>query len=252
MKIPLIALLTALCLHAAPIRAQSASCLVLGEKTARVWTSDGERSPVFVAKHCAELKLVSGKAQVSWVARDGKPQVLPVTPQGVSKTPAAGAEERSVNTVWAELTTRRERQQPAYMRNFGGDHLPKVYVANLGIRLASQSDSDATLRIFRLEDGVAMPVVEAGVPSGSPIVVARHMLQPGQAYLLQVQRGAVQEEWRWRTLTAPESAQIDEHIADIDRLVEDGEQRLMLQAMLFEQLKMRTNMDLLIQRLRSH
>lgn len=236
---------------AATASAQGTSCLVIGEKTARVQTPEGERSPVFVAKSCADLRLLSGVAQVSWVSREGKPRVFPLTPQGVQQSPTAGSEERSVNVVWAELTTRRERQQPAYMRNFGGDRLPKVFVATDGIKLSSQTDSAATLQIFRIDAGGNVPLLRKQIPSGQAIILERLNLEPAKAYLLQVQRGALLEEWRWQTLSAQETADIDLQIAEINASVEDTDQRLMVQAMLFEQLKMRINLDLLVQELRS-
>ncbi|MEN9437493.1 MAG: hypothetical protein RIR09_2148, partial [Pseudomonadota bacterium] len=93
--------------------AWSANCMVLGARDAKVQSIEGEKSPAFLTKDCGALRLISGTAQASWVGQDGKPRLIPITATGVASQPNAGAEERSVNVVWSELTTKRERQQAA-------------------------------------------------------------------------------------------------------------------------------------------
>ncbi len=231
--------------------AQATPCLVLGEPTAQVRTAEGVRAPVFMAPACGELRLVQGKASASWVARDGRPRVLPITESGVTQLPAPGSEERSVKVVWSELTSSRERQQPAYMRSFGGERAPKVYVGAGGLELMAAADSDALLRIARIDGDAVTPVGERRIASGSPILLRSDDLTADAIHLLQVQRGDIKQEWRWRTLTRTEAANVDAQMAAIDVAVEAADQRLMLQAMLFEQLNMRVNMDLVVQALRS-
>lgn len=234
-------------LSMAAVQAQPTSCLVLGAKSARIASSEGEKSPVFVAKDCSSLRLVSGQAQASWVARDGKPRVVPITPQGVAGVPMAGAEERSVNQVWAELTTRRERQQPAYMRSFGSAHAPTVFIPAEGLMLVGSVDSAAQVRIA--QDG-AQPQ-QFSVEAGQPVRLTRQALVAGQVYTVQIQRANLVEEWKWRIASESEAARIDEQLAAIDASEIVPEQRGLLQAMLYEQLRLKTNMDLVIQGLRA-
>ena len=227
--------------------AQSTSCLVLGSKDARVSSSEGEKSPVFVAKACGSLRLISGQAQASWVARDGKPRVVPITTQGVAGVPAAGAEERSVNYVWAELTTKRERQQPAYMRSFGEDRAATVYVPSDGLLLVPSVDSTALVRVTR-EGEVSR---EFEVPIGSQVRLSRQDLKAGQIHTVQIQRGDMVEAWKWRIASESEAARIDESLAEIAASDVLPDQRGLMGAMLYEQLKLRVNMDLSIQALRA-
>ena len=228
------------------------SCMVLGEPTARITTSQGERSPVFIAAACDALRLISGKAQASWIGRDGKPHMVSITPQGVTAVPAAGREERSVNVVWAELTTTREKQQPAYMRSVGTERLPKVYIPLRGLTVVSKVDGEAVLHIKPAEEGSAAGVAsEASIASGQPVIIARDRLVPGESYVIQIQRGHLIEEWRWQALPLAEVGAVDTHMAEIASLVDDPTQRGLMQAMLFEQLKLRPNLDLEMQQLRS-
>ena len=74
--------------------ADASTCMILGDKSAIIKSVEGERSPVFVTSDCQALRLVSGKAIASWVGRDGKPRMIPITAQGVEVVPQAGAEER--------------------------------------------------------------------------------------------------------------------------------------------------------------
>ncbi|MFY7917590.1 MAG: hypothetical protein ACOVPA_23410, partial [Rubrivivax sp.] len=180
---------------AAAALSQPTSCLVVGAKDAKVSSSEGERSPAFVARACDSLKLLSGAAQASWVARDGKVRTVPITSAGVSGAPAPGAEERSVNVVWAELTSRRERQQPAYMRSFGQDRIPSVYVPPGGLTLLGEIDGEARVRIAN-EAGEL--IREFNVQAGQPLSLSRSMLEAGKTYTVQIQRGAMIEEWKWR------------------------------------------------------
>jgi hypothetical protein len=234
-----------------PCWSQATSCLVLGEKTAKIMTPDGEKSPVFVAKDCSALKLLTGKAQASWVARDGKLHLVPITAQGVTSVPIAGSEERSVNVVWSELTSRRERQQPAYMRSFGGDRAPKVFIPAEGLTIVEKTDSRATLRLFKsIESGVELLKTQE-VLVGNLVRVSRSDFSPEQVYVIQIQRGDLMEEWKWRALTSAETASLDAQITEIEKSVEVPDQRLLLEAMLFEQLKMRVNMDFLVQQYRT-
>jgi hypothetical protein len=224
--------------------------MVVGDTTARVKAVEGERSPVFVTRSCEALRLVSGRAQASWVGRDGKPRILPLTAEGLSAAPQPGSEERSVNLVWAELTTKRERQQPAYMRNIAVERPPRVYVPTTGLVLVEQSDDDASVQVERLTDGASEVVANFQVAKGGVIALARHLVRVDAIYMVNIRRGDKTESWKWRTVTADEQGLIDEQLGHIGRDVADGAQRSMIAAMLYEQLKLRVNMELVVQELR--
>lgn len=231
-------------------QAQTVSCLVLGEPTARVASSEGERSPVFLAKDCESLRLLSGKAQASWVARDGKPRLVPITSQGVEQIPTPGAEERSATVVLGELTSRRERQQPAYMRNFGGDRAQVVFIPESGLMLVKQLDADAVITITAQGEQTDGNFQRIEIQSGQPVVLNRSLLKPDHQYTIQIQRGDLMEEWKWRMVHADEMSSIDSHLAEIDDEIADPYQRGLLKAMFFEQKRLRTNMDFLVRELR--
>lgn len=236
--------------HISFAHAQTVSCLVLGEPTARVASSEGERSPVFLAKACESLRLLSGKAQASWVARDGKPRLVPITSQGVSQLPTSGAEERSATVVLAELTSRRERQQPAYMRNFGGDRAQVVFIPASGLMLVEQLDADAVITVTEQGGQTGRDVQRFELLSGQSVALNRSQLKPGHQYTIQIQRGDLMEEWKWRMVLADEISAIDSHLAEIDNEIADPYQRGLLKAMFFEQKRLRTNMDFLLRELR--
>lgn len=238
------------CLHLS-VRADSAACMVIGERTARISSTEGERSPVFMTQACDALRLVSGKAQASWIGRDGKPKMVPITSAGVESLPQAGAEERSVNVVWNELTTRRERQQPAYMRSLGVERPPRVYVPVDGLVLVERLESDALLSIERLDDGKSEKVVSIRVKAGDTLRVDRATLTADQTYFFKIERNESAESWRWKVLTASQTATFDDEVTHINSSVGDAEQRLMIKAMFYEQNKIRSNRDLIVQQLKA-
>lgn len=243
---------------ATPALAQPVSCMVLGPATARVKAVEGERSPVFSTQDCQALRLLSGQARASWIGSDGKPHLVPITAEGISRAPQPGSETRSVNVVWSELSTRREQAQPAYMRSVGFERPLRVHVPSDGLALPSVGESEARLRVLR-EIDAASPgteprtetVLELSVPGGQPVRVPASAFQPDQTYRLQVQRGDAVQSWRWRTVTAATATEVEARRAEIARELADPQQRTMLEAMLYEQLKLRPNMDLLVQRIRT-
>jgi hypothetical protein len=178
--------------------------------------------------------------------------MVPITPQGVASVPVAGSEERSVNVVWAELTTARDKQQPAYMRSLGAERLPKVYIPLNGLTVVNKVDGEAVLRIKPVKEGDTVGAAsEESIASGQPVTIARDRLLPGESYVIQIQRGHLIEEWRWQAMPLAEAGVVDAHVAEIASLVDDPNQRGLMQAMLFEQLKLRSNLDLQMQQLRS-
>jgi hypothetical protein len=225
--------------------------MVIGERTARIHSVEGERSPVFMTKACDSLRLISGKAQASWIGRDGKPRVVPITLAGVELLPQAGAEERSVNVVWNELTTRRERQQPAYMRNIANERPPKVYVPVEGLVLVEHLDSDALLIIELVEDAKSEKIATIKARAGQALRVDRGTLIIDQTYSFKIERNESTESWKWKVVTASQVATFDEELGKINSSVGDAEQVLMVKAMFYEQNKIRSNMDLIVQQLKA-
>lgn len=231
--------------------AAGASCMVLGSRDAKVSTAEGEKSPVFMTKDCAALRLVSGKAQASWVGQDGKPKLIPITASGVSALPAPGAEERSVNVVWSELTTRRERQQAAYMRSVGFERAQKIYVPANGLLLVERSELDAELTIQKVAESATVPLLTQAVKKGEAIHVPRAALELDQTYVFTIRRGDTTETWRWKTAAANETAALDEQLSAVQSTGLEPDQRLLVQAMLYDQLKLKGNMELTMQALKS-
>lgn len=223
------------------------SCMVLGEQTARVQSSEGERSPVFMTTDCGALRLISGKARASWIGRDGKPRIIPITKDGIESTPQAGAEERSVTVVWNELSTKRERQQPAYMRNIGDERPPKVYAPLQGVILFENSENETDILV---ENAEGAQVYKGHAKVGENGTVPRNALANGQIFKVILKRVESTQEWRWRIVSADEMRLVDQSLAQIDESVPEQEQSKLLRAMLFEQMKIRVNMDLTLQGLR--
>ena len=240
-----------LCIVQSVVRAESTTCMVIGERTARINSVEGERSPVFMTRACDVLRLISGKAQASWIGRDGKPRVVPITSAGVESLPQAGAEERSVNVVWNELTTRRERQQPAYMRNVGNERPPKVFVPVEGLVLVERLESDAVLSIERIDEGRSEKIALTKAKAGQTLRVDRGTLMADQTYSFKIERGDSTESWKWKLVTALQASTFDEELELINASVVDAEQRLMIKAMFYEQNKFRSNMDLMVQQLKA-
>lgn len=230
--------------------AHAIACLVVGERTARVQTSEGERSPVFMAPQCESLRQISGKALASWVGRDGKPRLLPIGPKGVEQLPEPGAEERSVNVVWTELSSKREAQRPAYMRAVGDERPPRVYLPPEGLVLVARAEVDSELRVASLDGERETAAQTVPVRSGNPVRLTREMIASAGVYLVQIKRGDLVEQWRWRALPAAETQRIDAQLVELSQNLSDGQQQLLVQAMLFEQLKLRTNLELTLQSLR--
>ena len=253
MRIPFSALIVCvLCMPLKSVWAQSTACMVLGAKDAVVHTPEGNKSPVFLASNCSVLKLVSGTAQASWVGRDGKPRLVPITEAGVSATPAEGSEERSVRAVWSELTSQRERQQPAYMRTLGGERAPKVYVPQQGLPLLLNTESETVVTVSLVHEDGNQTIHRQSASAGHSVVLPREGLKPDHTYVIQIQRGGGWvEEWRWRLVPESMFERIDESLQSIEQEIAAPEQQAMMRTMLYEQLKMRVNMDFEIQNLRS-
>ncbi len=227
----------------------AAPCLVIGETTAKLASSEGERSPVFMAPSCESLRLVSGKAQASWVGRDGKPRIAPISASGPDASPEAGVAERSVYLVWTELTSKREAQRPAFMRALSKEREPRVFVPEEGLVLLSGADTLSEVRVALLKGEAEVSATSFQVDAGSPVRLDRAGLALGEVYRIQIRRGELTEQWRWRILTLEESLKVQEQLHAIPLSVPDRSQQILVQAMLFEQLQLRVNRALAIQSL---
>ena len=222
------------------ISASATSCMVMGEHSARVQSAEGEKSPVFLSGACESLRLVSGKAMVSWVSRDGKPHFAPITAAGPALLPTAGADERSANVVWGELTSKREVDRPAFMRAMNEERPSRVYVPPEGLALTAKPDADFT--IFSLDDAVEKLVFDKKSTDTKPILLTRDQIKPGCIYLVEWHHGSATEKIKWQTVDAAETARIDSQYAEIRSTVDDEAQRRIMMSMLYEQLRLRVNM----------
>lgn len=220
-------------------------CMVLGEKAAVVYSEEGEKSPAFLTQACEKLKLKSGKAMVSWVGRDGKPQLAPIALDGVTRYPAAGNEERSAKVVWAEITTRREVPRAAVMRNMAVNEArpATVYVPPDGLEIRLGAEANRQLRVGPA-GGTTLQTVKSVEPGR--FVLDRSQLTQGQDYVLEWTGGASPVQWLWRVVPEGQARALDEHYASLDQAGLDAEQLSVLKAMWFEQLRLPLNMNLII------
>lgn len=222
------------------LSATATSCMVMGEHTARVRSAEGEKSPVFLTGACESLRLVSGKAMVSWVSRDGKPHFAPITATGPALLPTAGAEERSANVVWAELTSKREVDRPAFMRAMTEERPSRVYVPREGLALTAKADADFT--ILSLEGDVEKKIFDKKSTDTRPILLTRDQIKAGGVYLVEWHNGSTTEKLKWQTVDSDETARIDSQYQEIRSTIADDTQRRIMMSMLYEQLRLRVNM----------
>ena len=218
------------------------SCIVVGEKTAKVQSSKGEKSPVFLADDCVSLRAVSGKAMVRWVSKDGKVRFAPIGANGPERHPVVGSEERSGKVVWAELTSTRETRRPAFMRAFGDDKTAPVYLPEAGILIKPKASE--SFKIFSVEEGIGTLVVD--IPKAMPFLIPRALIKLGATYQLEWTTDGNVEKEKWKFLDAEETIRIYTQYKEIQESGLDQEQLKIVTAMLFEQLKLATNMRLLL------
>lgn len=226
-------------------QAWAGPCMVLGEKAAVVYSEEGEKSPAFLTQACERLKLKSGKAMVSWVGSDGKPQMAPIALDGVTRYPAAGSEERSAKVVWAEITTRREVPRAAVMRNMTVNEVrpATVYVPPEGVEIRPDSGVAWQLSLGRSGSTEVLPVKAVGP---GRFVLDRNLLRAGHDYLLTWSGGAVPLQWTWRVLPEAQTAALDDNYTTLMQVDLDTEQRNLMKAMWFEQLRLPLNMNLIL------
>lgn len=222
------------------LSAHAISCMVLGEHTARVQSAEGEKSPVFLTSACESLRLISGKAMVSWVSRDGKPHFAPIAVTGPALLPTAGAEERSANVVWSELTSKREVDRPAFMRAMSEERPSRVYIPPEGLTLTAKSDADFS--ILSVEGDGEKLIFDKKSTDTRQILLTRDQIKAGSLYVVEWRHGAATEKLKWQTVDNAETARIDSQYQEIRSSVSDEAQRRIMMSMLYEQLRLRVNM----------
>ena len=232
--------LVAAALSSFALSAHAISCMVLGEHTARVRSAEGEKSPVFLTSACESLRLISGKAMVSWVSRDGKPHFAPIATNGPALLPTAGAEERSANVVWSELTSKREVDRPAFMRAMSEERPSRVYIPPEGLALSAKPDADFT--ILSVEGESEKLIFDKKSTDTRPILLTREQIKTGSVYVVEWHNGTATEKLKWQTVDSAEAARIDSQYQEIRSNVSDEAQRRIMMSMLYEQLRLRVNM----------
>ena len=214
------------------------TCMVVGDKVARVASQEGEKSPPFLTNACESLRLLSGKALVSWVARDGKPNFASVGVNGPDRLPTPGAEERSGKVVWGELSTKREATRPAFMRALDEARPARVYIPLTGLELPHKPG--AHLRVAQLDGPQPKTILES--TSDKPVRLSREALQPGGRYVLEWSQNNQLEHWQWLLVGEAENKQLDEQHALVMAADLDAPQRRVVEAMFYEQLRLKINM----------
>lgn len=222
--------------------AHAVSCMVVGDKTALVETGEGQKSPAFMSKTCESLKLVSGKAMVSWIARDGKPNFSPVTASGVKELPAVGAEERSAMVVWSEITSKRELSRPAFMRALDEERPARIYIPKDGVIFPAATGDVLSVKV--LNGQTEKVVFKKEQVEGKPLYLTPENLPKEGAFIVELSGSDKTERWPLRLVSAADASKIEAQLASIDAVEVDAAQRTILRAMLFEQLKLRVNMEL--------
>lgn len=233
----------ALCaaLACASLPAQAVSCMVLGDANAKVKSVEGEKSPVFLTASCESLRLISGKAMVSWVSRDGKPHFAAIDKDGAATMPTAGAEERAATVVWAELSSRREADRPAFMRALNEERPARVYIPPEGLAVATKADAD--IRILALDGETETPVFQKTAADTAPILLTRDRVRPGTAYVIEWHHRDSVERVKWQAVNEAETTRIDQELGRINSDIADAAQRRIMKDMMFEQLRLRVNLS---------
>lgn len=230
-----IVFLGAICAHAG----HATTCMVVGEKTARIQSGDGEKNPFFLARSCEALRLISGKAMATWVAADGKPNFVPIGLNGPERLPTSGSEDQSGNVVWAELTSSRETKRSALMRSANKNRPARIYIPVDGLHLPAITGEG--LRVFAVEGGSRKQVFESSKMGAARLT--RDIVRPGATYILEWSEAGKLEKWQWTTLGAQLQTEIDAHYQEVRANLSDETQRQIVSAMLFEQLNLPVNRD---------
>jgi hypothetical protein len=213
------------------------SCMVIGDKAARVQALEGEKSPYFFTQACESLRLISGKAMVTWVAQDGKPNFAPIATTGPERVPSTGTQERSGSDFWTELTSRRASQRSASMRDLGEPKPVPIYIPAAGMDLPPKPGT--ALRIFAMEGESKNLVFET--PSAARVRLTRDLIQPGVTYIVEWSQG---QGWgKWKALSEQEMNQLDGQVQAVQAAVADEVQRRIVTAMLYRQLKLPVNAE---------
>lgn len=233
-----------LCAACSKIQAVAASCLVLGDATARVAAVEGVRAPVFETRSCAHLRLLQGHAQAGWVDLDGTPRLVPITARGPARLPQATRAKGTVAQVWAQLTTTRAQQHAAYTRGIEVPRFQDLYVPAAGLALPGSSAGSTRVRITPASGPVAR-TRELMVAPRRALRLRASWLRPGRAYRVDVVRPGHEQVYLWRVVGPRESAQIQARLRGLRNALPDARQRAAMSALVLYEMGLRANLALL-------
>jgi hypothetical protein len=241
-RLRMVVLAASLCAAASRLHAVAASCMVLGDTTARVAAAEGVRSPVFETSSCARLRLLQGQAMAGWVSLDGTPRLTTITAHGPTRLPQGPGTRSTVARVWAQLTTTRPQQRAAYSRAIGVPHFEDLYMPETGLSLTGSEHGSTLVRISA--DGAA-PTRRIQIRPRGALRLKAAWFRPGQRYRVDVQGPSSERVYLWHVLGPRESAQVEARLNGLARSLPDARQRVVMDALVLYQMGLRANLDLL-------
>ncbi len=87
------------------------------------------------------------------------------------------------------------------------------------------------------------------VEAGQSLRLPASKLEADTVYRIQIRRGELAEQWRWRLLAQDDARRVQQSIREIKTSVSDPLQQGLLQAMLYEQQHLSINRALMMQEL---
>ena len=233
---------------AAASSAHATACMVMGDRSAIVRSADGDRSPVFMAASCESLRLVSGKAMVSWVTREGKPRLLNLGTLGIDGLPREAADDAVPGAVWSELVSRREVHRAAYTRSLAPAPPERFYVPKTGWVLAAQPGD--SLRLTVQKGGKDRVLLEAVATEAGMFRIARALMQPGLVYGLALTQGGVPSFHALKALSSSEQSRLDALYPSLPAGQAGQDAEALVLALWYQQRQLNFNMQTALQGVR--
>ena len=128
------------------------------------------------------------------------------------------------------------------MRTLGDEKAASFYMPEAGILIKPQADT--TLKIFSVNEGKETLMMES--KQAQPLLITRDLMKPGLVYALEWNKNGNLEKEKWKMLSEVDSMRLDTQYKEVDNAGLDKEQYRIVIAMLFEQLKLLTNMRILL------
>ena len=128
------------------------------------------------------------------------------------------------------------------MRAFGDEKAVPVYVPEAGILIKPKVGE--SVKVLSVEDGVETLVMDSS--KMQPFLITRATLKPGSTYQLEWTNAGNIEKEKWKILESTELLRLDTQYKEVQDAELDQEQRKVITAMLFEQLKLLTNMRIVL------